>query len=34
MFMSLLDSQRDVFNRLRHFLKASEVFWTVYVTFI
>ena len=34
MFTSLLDSQRGVFNRLRHFYKAREVFCIVYVTFV
>ena len=33
MFTSLLDRHRGVFNRLRHFLKVSDVFLTVYVTF-
>ena len=26
LFTSLLDSQRGVFNRLRHFYKASDLF--------
>ena len=34
LFTSLLDSQRGVFNYLRHFLKASEIFLTVYVVFM
>ena len=34
MFSSLLDNQRVVYNRLRHFLKANKVLWTVYDTFI
>ena len=33
-FTSLLDNQRVVYNRFRHFLKANEVFWNVYDTFI
>ena len=34
LFTSLLDRQTGIFNRLRHFLKASEVFLTDYVAFM
>ena len=33
LFTSLVLSARGVLNCLRHFYKASKVFWIVYVTF-